>query len=309
MLSSEAEKKRAEAISFFENCYLKGESYQGKTPQEKRASSKQRALALQEKLYPNSQFERKLFGGISCEIMTGPNTAPNYLIVYLHSGGLKAGSVESGRIFSSFFVEHHCYMSVMPDFRFAPECFYDEILDDCYKAYKAIVNYYKDKIIILAGISSGALLSLSLMQLLIDNQERNYFPNAILIGSPITVLDNNKESNVALKDYDIILRSYDDEQLRAFARDEQQKYGKLLNPIFGTYKNYPPVYIGCGSEERLLDDSVTLFKKIKKEGNAAAYLSIQPGLWHGFWEDTVPETFVELEKIRGFIESCSTKAK
>lgn len=308
MLSREAKKKRAEAISFIKNHYLKGESYRGKTPQEKRTSSMQRAIALREVLYPNSQLVRKDFGGVSCEVMSMPNADSEYLIVYLHSGGLKAGSVESGRIFSSFFVEKYNYMAVNPDFKFAPEHYYDEILDDCYKAYKAIVDFYDDKKIILAGISSGALLSLSLMQLLIDYSERDYFPDAILVGSPITILDNNKESNIALKDYDIILRSYDDEQLRSFARDEKQKYGKMLNPILGTYKNYPPIYIGCGSEERLLDDSVKLFEAIKKEGNEAAYLSVQPGLWHGFWEDTVPETFIELERIRRFIESCTAKA-
>lgn len=304
MLSSEARKKINEAIIFFEEKYKKGISYRGKTPEEKRLASKNFAESIRDSVYPNCTIENIVLNGIACEKLYTPKSHDKYLIIYFHSGGLSAGSVESGRIFTSFFVEKHNCIAILPDFRLAPDVSFEEMLEDCYKAYTGLKEEYENYKIILAGISSGAMLALAIMQLLIEENRANMFPNSIIVGSPLTFLDNTKDSNISLANHDIILRSYDDERLLNYAKYEESKGKHYMNPLYGKYENFPPVYIGCGSEERLLDDSVLLFKKIKSnQTNKEAYLSVFPGMWHGFWEDCVPETYVELERIWEFLNS------
>ena len=304
MISYDARRKKEEAIRFFEEKYKRGIKYQGSTPEKKRESSKNRAEAQRTTVYPNSLTERIVLNGITCEKMYTPSSSENVIILFFHSSGLSGGSVESGRIFSSYFVEKHNCTSILPDFRLAPESSFEEMLNDCYLVYVEVRKMYTKSKIILSGISSGALLALSIMQLLYQKKEKHYFPDGIMVGSPITFLDNGKDSNIALSNHDIILRSYNDDRLLAYAMYEETKKSCLMNPLYGQYQNFPPTYIGCGSDERLLDDSVLLFKQIKRDiTNKESYLSIVPGMWHGFWEDTVPETYNELERIWEFINS------
>lgn len=303
MISCEAKRKKEEAIKFFEEKYKKGIKYQGSTPKTKRESSKNRAEAQRNVAYPNSVIEKIVLNGVPCEKMYAQKSKEDFIILFFHSGGLSGGSVESGRIFSSFFVEKHNCTSILPDFRLAPEVSFEEILSDCYSVYVDVRKKYINSKIILSGISSGALLALSVMQFLYQKKEKHFFPDGIVVGSPITFLDNEKDSNIALAYHDIILRSYNDNRLLSYAKNEDTKKGCLMNPLYGEYSDFPPIYIGCGSEERLLDDSVMLFKKIKRNTtNKDSYLSIVPGMWHGFWEDNVPETFKELEMIWKFIQ-------
>ena len=304
MISCEAKRKKEEAIRFFEEKYKKGIKYHGSTPEKKRESSKNRAEAQRLAVYPNSIIEKVLLNGIVCERMYTKSSKEDVIILFFHSGGLSGGSVESGRIFSSYFVEKHNCMSILPDFRLAPDVSFEEMLQDCYLSYVEARKKHKSSKMILAGISSGALLALSVMQVLYQHGEKQFFPDGIVVGSPVTFLDNEKDSNVALAYHDIILRSYNDNRLLEYVMNEETKKGCLMNPLYGEYSTFPPIYIGCGSDERLLDDSVMLFKQIKRNiTNKDSYLSIVPGMWHGFWEDNVPETYNELERIWEFIDS------
>lgn len=304
MISCEAKRKKEEAIRFFEEKYKKGIKYQGSTPEKKREASKKQAEMQRNTVYPNSVIEKIVFNDISCEKMYTQTSKEDIVILFFHSGGLSGGSVESGRIFTSYFVEKHNCISILPDFRLAPEASFEEMLSDCYLAYAAVRKNYINSKIILSGISSGALLALSVMQLLYQKKETQLFPDGIIVGSAVTFLDNGKDSNIALEHHDIVLRSYNDERLLGYAMNEETKKGCLMNPLYGEYSDFPPIYIGCGSDERLLDDSVMLFKQIKRNiTNKDSYLSIVPGMWHGFWEDNVPETYNELERICEFIDS------
>lgn len=304
MISCEAKRKKEEAIRFFEEKYKKGIKYQGSTPEKKREASKKQAETQRNTAYPNSVIEKIVFNDISCEKMYTQASKEDIVILFFHSGGLSGGSVESGRIFTSYFVEKHNCISILPDFRLAPEASFEEMLSDCYLAYAAVRKKYINSKIILSGISSGALLALSVMQLLYQKKETQLLPDGIIVGSAVTFLDNGKDSNIALAHHDIVLRSYNDERLLGYAMNEETKKGCLMNPLYGEYSDFPPIYIGCGSDERLLDDSVMLFKQIKRNiTNKDSYLSIVPGMWHGFWEDNVPETYNELERIWEFIDS------
>ena len=52
-----------------------------------------------------------------------------------------------------------------------------------------------------------------------------------------------------------------------------------FSPLFGEFKNFPPVYIMAGRNGILIDDSVRLKDKIDKEGGTA-FLDIEEKGWH-----------------------------
>ena len=52
-----------------------------------------------------------------------------------------------------------------------------------------------------------------------------------------------------------------------------------FSPLFGSFKDFPPVYIMAGKNGILLDDSVRLKDKLDEEG-VEAFIDIEEKGWH-----------------------------
>ena len=94
--------------------------------------------------------------------------------------------------------------------------------------------------------------------------------------------------------------------------EEKNLTNELVSPIFGNFENFPPVFIQCGSNEILLDDSIRLCEKIEKAGGRAVLDKIDD-MPHLF--QAVPDYFSNAhlageavgKKISEFILSGDTK--
>ncbi|MBO5526083.1 MAG: alpha/beta hydrolase [Clostridia bacterium] len=255
----------------------------------------ERNSEAQARAYANTTVVREQWN-IPVDVMTPKEKKRDDVFFFIHGGAWVFGSAMNARLTACYFTEEGGGVALCPEYRRAPEVKFSAMLDDCYRAYVQAANRYGADKLVLSGSSAGGNLALALMQKL--RQTGTPYPKAIALFSPVALLDNAKESNECLGAWDIVLRDFDETAVKAYEDVENQ-----MSPLYGDYDGFPPMYIACGSEERLLDDSVSLFKKAKKSG-VKAVLSVRAGMWHSYLECQyfIPEGKEEFRNILSFID-------
>lgn len=204
------------------------------------------------------------------------------IILQLHGGGYIGAMHNAYRMFAGLYSEVSRGMSVLtPDYRVAPENPYPAALQDTYEAYRYLLaqGWFADDII-LAGDSAGGGLAMALCHYLKDLGMQ--LPCGIIAMSPWTDLTASGES------YDT---NYERDPLFGNTRDsliynkdyvgENNPVNAYISPLFGDFRQFPPMLIQVGSYEMLLSDSVSVAAKAREQG-VKVRLSIYDGMFHIF---------------------------
>lgn len=209
-----------------------------------------------------------------------PNTQK--VILQLHGGGYVGAMRNAYRMFAGLYSEVSHGMSVLTvDYRVAPEHPYPAALEDAYEAYCYLLNegWFSEQII-LAGDSAGGGLAMALCHYLKDKGMQ--LPCGIVAMSPWTDLTASGES------YDT---NYEKDPLFGKTRDsliynkdyvgDNDPLNAYISPLFGDFREFPPMLIQVGSYEMLLSDSVNVAAKAREQG-VKVRLSIYEGMFHIF---------------------------
>lgn len=209
-----------------------------------------------------------------------PNTQK--IILQLHGGGYVGAMRNAYRMFAGLYNEVSRGMSVLtPDYRVAPENPYPAALQDAYDAYCYLQDqgWFAEQII-LAGDSAGGGLCMALCHYLKDLGQQ--LPCGIVAMSPWTDLTASGES------YDT---NYEKDPLFGKTRDsmiynkdyvgDNDPMNAYISPLFGDFRQFPPMLIQVGSYEMLLSDSVGVASKARMQG-VKVHLSIYDGMFHIF---------------------------
>lgn len=250
-------------------------------------------------VYPTSRVEERRSEKVNMDVMIPAVPASSLSAFYIHGGGWTTGSALRAREVGAFFSEEHGMKAYLPEYRLAPEHKFDEQLADCLAAYRAAMEESGGELLVF-GSSAGGHLALA--TLLKAKDEGLPMPKGLGLFSPVTYLaPGGKDCYDCLHDYDIILHLFDDtfcfESIRSGTADD-----KYIAAADGDFSGFPPSYVVCGSEECLLEDSVILFKRMKKAG-VKATLAVYPELWHSFPECQywLPEGKEALGKILSYL--------
>lgn len=214
------------------------------------------------------------------ELKEEPRT--DKVILQLHGGGYIGAMRNAYRMFAGLYNEVSRGMSVLtPDYRVAPEDPYPAALEDAYAAYCYLLNegWFAEQII-LVGDSAGGGLVMALCHYLKDLGMQ--LPCGIVAMSPWTDLTASGES------YDT---NYEKDPLFGKTRDsmiynkdyigEHDPMDARISPLFGDFREFPPMLIQVGSYEMLLSDSVEVAAKAREQG-VKVRLSIYEGMFHIF---------------------------
>lgn len=204
------------------------------------------------------------------------------VILQLHGGGYTGAVRNAYYVFAGLYNEVSHGLSVLtPDYRVAPENPFPAALEDAVEAYRWLLDrgWFADQII-LAGDSAGGGLAMALTMYLRDHGMP--MPCGIIAMSPWTdvtasgesyttnyekdpLFGNTKESLIYLNDY-------------AGDHDPMDPY---ISPLFGDFRQFPPMLIQAGSIEMLLSDSVEAAAKARSQG-VKVRLSVYEGMFHVF---------------------------
>jgi len=211
------------------------------------------------------EFEELTQGPWSGEWVRPPRSDGRRLIIYYHGGGFLFGSPLSHRAVTS----HLALFSGLPvlsvDYRLAPENPAPAAHDDCYAAYLWVLEQgFEPSGIALAGDSAGGNLALSTA--LRARDEGQVMPGCIVMMSPALDLAGDGESHTSLQNAPLLTKELVDLFNRVYVGEGDLR-SPMVTPFYSDMSGLPPTLIHVGSNELLVDDSITVAKRMKQAGS------------------------------------------
>ena len=232
------------------------------------------------------------------------NPKGDKVILQLHGGGYTGAVRNAYYVFAGLYneVSHGCSV-LTPDYRVAPENPYPAALEDAVASYQWLMDkgYFGEQII-LGGDSAGGGLAMALCMYLKDHHMP--MPCGIVAMSPWTDLTASGESYETNYEKDPLFGNTKESLIYVndYAGDHD-KMDAYISPLFGNFKEFPPMLIQVGSIEMLLSDSVSVAAKARQQG-VKVRLSVYEGMFHVFQMAylNIPESKRAWAEVGKFIE-------
>lgn len=252
----------------------------------------------------NTDVTRATIGLVPIEILKPEVAAVNRVILYIHGGTFVNGSCKASRNFCALFA-HECACKLfLPEYRRAPEYPFPAGLEDIFTTYNGMLKKYgiSPASVVIAGDEAGAALATALIHYL--KQKKLPQPAALVLISPwLDVSCSNEELHILQKaDKFLLKESFQAAAGRYTAADNFQN--PLVSPLYGSFTNFPPVFIQCGGQEILSADAKRLAQKIEAAGGQVQ-LDIWPEMWHFFqaMDAQAKEAHLAVEKMGQWVQS------
>lgn len=232
------------------------------------------------------------------------NPSQDHVILQLHGGGYMGAVRNAYYVFAGLYneVSHGCNV-LTPDYRVAPEHPYPAALEDAVASYQWLLDkgYYGEQIIV-AGDSAGGGLAMALCMYLKDHHMP--MPGGVVAMSPWTDLTASGESYETNYERDPLFGNTKDSLI--YVNDYAGDHDKMdcyISPLFGDFREFPPMLIQVGSLEMLLSDSVSVAAKAREQG-IRVRLSIYEGMFHVFQMAylNIPESKKAWAEVGKFID-------
>ncbi|MPN18332.1 Monoterpene epsilon-lactone hydrolase [bioreactor metagenome] len=126
-------------------------------------------------------------------------------------------------------------------------------------------------------------------------------PACIVAISPwadLTLSGSSYNNNVRL-DPTLIRESLAYYVIAYAAGHEDEAY---VSPVLGDFTGFPPTLLFAGSDEILLSDAKTVYKRLKK-ADVESKLVVEEGMWHVYPLYGTPEGKKALEEMSLFIQT------
>lgn len=231
-----------------------------------------------------------------------PNT--DKVILQLHGGGYIGAVRNAYYVFAGLYneVSHGCSV-LTPDYRVAPEHPFPAALEDALAAYRWLLDQgYFGADIILAGDSAGGGLAMALCMYL--KEHHMPMPCGIVAMSPWTDLTASGESYDTNFEKDPLFGNTRDSMIyNNYYVGDADPMDPYVSPMFGDFRQFPPMLIQAGSIEMLLSDSVEVAAKARQQG-VKVRLSVYEGMFHVFQMAylNIPESKKAWAEVGKFIE-------
>jgi len=223
------------------------------------------------------------------------------VLVYLHGGGFKVGSVRSHRdLMARISREAGCRVLGV-DYRLAPEHRFPAPVQDVVAVYECLLaDGVLPRRVAFAGDSAGAGLAAS--ALLALRERGRALPAAVVMLSAWTDLTAESESYTTRAALDPI---HQRPMILATASNylgDADPRQPMASPLFGDLSGLPPLLLQVGGRETVLDDSTRFAAKARAAG-VEVELEIYDDMIHVFQQfpDLLPEARQAIASIGRFL--------
>ena len=244
--------------------------------------------------------------GVYALWVTTKDSDPNKRILYFHGGGYVIGSIRGYLPLASHLSKATGASVLLIDYSLSPENIFPAAVDDAKRAYNWMLDNgpegeerYKKAFI--SGDSAGGGLSVATTLAIID--DNGILPNAIMPISPWVEMDPVSQSYEDNKELDPFVSKDGIAWFSSvYVPNENERKNPYASPLYGDFKNFPPMLIQVGTREVLLDDSKKLNEKAKSDG-CDVEIQIWDDMVHIFqgFAPYLPEANEALESISKFI--------
>jgi acetyl esterase/lipase len=181
-----------------------------------------------------------------------------------------------------------------------PDHCYPASLDDCLAVYRALLETYDPRDIIVGGSSAGSNLAAALV--LRGRDEGLPLPAAIVMPSPEIDLTESGDTFQTNRGVDVVLKEglIGINRLYAAGHDLAHPY---LSPLFGDFsKGFPPAFLQAGTRDLFLSNAVRMHRALLNAG-VPVELRIYEAMPHGGFLAGTPEDLDLIAEIRGFLDA------
>ncbi len=244
--------------------------------------------------------------GVYALWVTTKDSDPNKRILYFHGGGYVIGSIRGYLPLASHLSKATGASVLLIDYSLSPENIFPAAVDDAKRAYKWMLDNgpegeerYKKAFI--SGDSAGGGLSVATTLAIKD--DNGILPNAIMPISPWVEMDPVSQSYEDNKELDPFVSKDGIAWFSSvYVPNENERKNPYASPLYGDFKDFPPMLIQVGTREVLLDDSKKLNEKAKSDG-CDVEIQIWDDMVHIFqgFAPYLPEANEALESISKFI--------
>lgn len=185
-------------------------------------------------------------------------------------------------------------------YRLAPEHPFPAGLEDAVAAYGFLLeNGIEPRNIVIMGDSAGGGLALSLVLAL--KQQGAPLPCGVVLLSALTDLNLTNPSQRFNRWRDTLLPVRRDMQSYKIYRGKAPADHPLLSPVFGNFRDFPPMFAQVSSTETLLDDTLRVARKARGQG-----VDFEVEVWEGLPHDwhifsLIPEAAEALARVSDFV--------
>ena len=232
--------------------------------------------------------------------------------MFFHGGGFFVGNFKIYKNYVSFLAEVLGREIIFVEYKLSPESKYPIQLEDAKKAYSFLLEKEEKPNIILAGDSAGGNLALAL--LLSIKRDKSKKPKGIFCISPwvdptaimAEYPDSCCQSDVLIGPFIKRAKETGSGPLSYLYCNASDKSSPFISPLFGDFKNSPPIMIQYAENEMLSSQIEQFLKKLKKQ-RVKVVTKIWKDLWHDFQLETdLIETRKSFALFRDFLDDLST---
>lgn len=232
---------------------------------------------LKSRIEGGVSMSKDRIGDVPVTSFLAPEVVSGRVILYLHGGGYVFGSAAQDAGIASQLAKRGHARVVAPDFRLAPEATYPAAVEDVVRVYRRLREQGEREVVI-AGLSSGAGLALSVLMTLRDAHEP-LASRAILLSPMVDATGTSVSwsANAALDwgQPDALLR------WARFYAGSRSPADPGISPVNGNLGGLPPILVVVGELELGHDDAATLVRRAQKAG-VEAVLHVEPDMVHAF---------------------------
>ena len=197
------------------------------------------------------------------------------VILYLHGGAYLAGSPATHRHLGAALAGAAGVRLLLPEYRLAPEHRFPAALDDAVTVYEHLQESgYGAAQIALAGDSAGGGLVFALLLRL--SAEGRPLPCCAVGFSPWVDMTGRQSSLQRNAQSDVLLPARRMPEVVAHYLGDHDPTDPLASPVFGAWRDPPPVLLMASRSEILLDDAIALADALRRGGG-----DVRLDLWRG----------------------------
>jgi len=237
-----------------------------------------------------SEFKRDWIRAYILSAVPLSSLSTGYCILHIHGGGMIAQSPISHFEYLKRLSIQTKLPIVSIDYRLAPEYPFPHAVDDCFTAYKWILEngselgFSAAHIILFGDSAGGNLAAVTLLKVI---KEHLKMPMGLLLIYPLTCKDRKTRfpSFERFQNDFILPRKFFQLISNAYEGNHDVQ-DPLISPLLASddiFRQFPITHILVGSQDPLLDDSRYFYGKLQKLSRNPSYLHVYQGLAHGFF--------------------------
>lgn len=249
---------------------------------------------------PELRVAEREYGGIRCGVYRLPGQDQAPLALHCHGGAFVSCPLDHYHFYAEIIARHGGCRVVMPDYRLAPEHPWPAAHEDCFSAYRGLLDSGADPArLVVMGESCGGSLGLGL--LLRARDAGLPLPAAFV---SVTGWFDLAVTGPAFTERDPFLTAaWVRNRGREYLADRLPLDDPGVSPAYADLHGLPPLYLQVGQFDTVREGALTLAARAARAG-VAVTLESWPGMihgWHGLVNAGVPEALAAWHGIRHYV--------